>query len=92
MVTAASLQVSGGGQIATDTAGEGPAGNVLVEITGQTMMDSTGSTSFTGISSRSNSSAAGGNAGGVTVNTGSLSIQNGAASVLPLPERAWVAT
>ncbi|MEM9271569.1 MAG: S-layer family protein [Cyanobacteria bacterium P01_F01_bin.143] len=77
-ITTGSLFLTNGGSVATDTSGQGNAGSVNITATDTITFD--GENSFgrlpSGVSSQVGSGAEG-NAGGITINTGSLSLTNG---------------
>jgi large exoprotein involved in heme utilization and adhesion len=72
-VTAGTLDVVGGGEIASDTFATGNGGNVSVRVTGPLTINGTGTSSFTGISAEAGSGS-NGNAGDVTVTAGTLRV------------------
>jgi large exoprotein involved in heme utilization and adhesion len=76
-ITTGSLEVKNGAVIAADTFAKGDAGTVNINATETVVLDRENSDFFTGVTS-SVQSGAEGNAGGVTITTGSLEVKNGA--------------
>ncbi|NES82367.1 MAG: filamentous hemagglutinin N-terminal domain-containing protein [Moorea sp. SIO2B7] len=72
-ITTRSLEVTNGAVISASTFGEGNAGSVTIKATDSIVFDG----HFSGAFSQVNSGAKG-NAGGVTITTGSLEVNNGA--------------
>jgi filamentous hemagglutinin family protein len=79
-VRAGTLSLVNGGVISSTTFGRGNGGNVAVDVAGALSIDGRLAASFTGIASQADRTSIG-NAGGIAVNAGSLSIaDNGAIS------------
>ncbi|MGD1701598.1 CHAT domain-containing protein [Dapis sp. BLCC M229] len=76
-ITTGSLEVINGAFISTNTLGTGDAGSVEIHATDTIVFDGGDSEFFTGVAS-SVAPGAEGDAGGVTITTGSLEVKNGA--------------
>ncbi|WP_375339938.1 CHAT domain-containing protein [Okeania sp. KiyG1] len=76
-ITTSSLEVKNGAFISASTFGKGNAGTVEINATDTVVFDRGGSEFFTGAASQV-ASGAEGDAGGVTITTGSLEMKNGA--------------
>jgi filamentous hemagglutinin family protein len=76
-ITTGSLEVKNGAVIGASTFGKGDAGTVNINATETVVLDGENSEVFTGVTS-SVQPGAEGNAGGVTITTGSLEVENGA--------------
>jgi filamentous hemagglutinin family protein len=76
-ITTKNLSVTNGGFISSSTFGEGDAGNIKINASDAISIDGSKNASFTGIASLVSETATG-NAGGIDINTGSLSLTNGA--------------
>ncbi len=72
-----SLSLTNGGTVSADTFGRGNAGTVNISATDKITIDGEDSDGFVSEASSSVNSAAEGDAGGVTIETGSLSLTNG---------------
>ncbi|MEQ9370720.1 MAG: filamentous hemagglutinin N-terminal domain-containing protein [Coleofasciculus chthonoplastes F3-SA18-01] len=77
-ITASSLSVTNGAQIDATTSGEGDAGKVVIRATDSILLDREDSQGFYSGVFSTVASGAKGNSGGVEIDSGSLSVTNGA--------------
>ncbi|MEQ9234510.1 two-partner secretion domain-containing protein, partial [Coleofasciculus sp. E2-BRE-01] len=77
-ITAFSLSLTNGAQIDTTTSGKGDAGKVVIRATDSVLLDGEDSQGFSSGVFSTVASGANGNSGGVEIESGSLTVTNGA--------------